>query len=189
METIELRRYPSRKLYNKTASRYVKLPDVAQLIRDGYNIHVEDTETGEDVTRQLLLQLIMEQEADTDQAILSSDVLTEMIRAHQSKAAELMTDLFDQSFGFLRAQQERLASSMSATLASPWTSFDPKQFEGLQSDFQERVARFWGIDLQSTSRATEAAAEPAPRDDVDEGARELKALRDRLERLEQRMSE
>ena len=45
-QTIELRRYPSRKLYNKNSSSYVRLPEVAEMVRRGANIRVEDTETG-----------------------------------------------------------------------------------------------------------------------------------------------
>ena len=70
-ETIELRRYPSRKLYNKNSSSYVRLPEVAEMVRKGANVRVEDTETGEDVTRAVLLQIIMEQEGHATGAMLS----------------------------------------------------------------------------------------------------------------------
>ena len=112
-ETVELRRYPSRKLYNKNASSYVRLPEVAEMVRKGANIRVEDTETGEDVTRQVLLQIIMEQEGQASGAVLSADLMMDMIRLHQSKTSEIMTGLFEQSVAFIRAQQEQLASQMT----------------------------------------------------------------------------
>ena len=120
-ETVELRRYPSRKLYNKNASSYVRLPEVAEMVRKGANIRVEDTETGEDVTRQVLLQIIMEQEGKAAGAMLSADLMMDMIRLHQSKASEMMTGLFEQSVAFIRTQQEQLASQMTGAMsgASP----------------------------------------------------------------------
>ena len=116
-ETIELRRYPSRKLYNKNSSSYVRLPEVAEMVRKGANIRVEDTETGEDVTRQVLLQIIMDQEGQTTGAMLSADLMMDMIRLHQSKASEMMTGLFEQSVAFIRSQQEQLASQMTGEIA------------------------------------------------------------------------
>jgi hypothetical protein len=53
-ENVELRRYPSRKLYNKNASSYVRLPEVAEMVRKGANIRVEDTEVGSDFGNSLL---------------------------------------------------------------------------------------------------------------------------------------
>ena len=94
-ETIELRRYPSRKLYNKNSSSYVRLPEVAEMVRKGANVRVEDTETGEDVTRAVLLQIIMEQEGHATGAMLSADLMMDMIRLHQAKASEMMTGLFE----------------------------------------------------------------------------------------------
>jgi polyhydroxyalkanoate synthesis repressor PhaR len=188
-ETIELRRYPSRKLYNKTASSYVRLPEVAEMIRKGANIRVEDTETGEDVTRQVLLQIIMEQEGHSDQAILSANLMTDMIRMNQTKASEMMTGLFEQSVAFMRAQQEQLASQMSSSLSgTPWSMFDPAQMQAMQAEYQKRLAGLWtgampgmgGMPGAPPARKPEA---PAPAGD----AAELKALRQRLEELEKKL--
>ncbi len=185
-EIIELRRYPSRKLYNKNASSYVRLPEVAEMVRKGANIRVEDTETGEDVTRQVLLQIIMEQENHGDRAMLSADLMMDMIRLNQSKASEMMTGLFEQSVAFIRTQQEQLASQMSAGLTQPWNVFDPAAMQELQRQYQQRLAGFWGGAMPGVAPAPAArtpAAEPAAND-----AAELKALRSRLEELEKKLA-
>jgi len=188
-ETIELRRYPSRKLYNKNASSYVRLPEVAEMVRKGANIRVEDTETGEDVTRQVLLQIIMDQEGQQTGAMLSADLMMDMIRLHQSKASEMMTGLFEQSVAFIRSQQEQLASQMSGmtgAMAQPWNVFDPAAMQEMQREYQKRLASFWSGAMPGMGAAAPAAApkkaEPEPAND----AEELKALRARLEELEKR---
>ncbi len=188
-ETIELRRYPSRKLYNKNASSYVRLPEVAEMVRKGANIRVEDTETGEDVTRQVLLQIIMDQEGQQTGAMLSADLMMDMIRLHQSKASEMMTGLFEQSVAFVRTQQEQLASQMtgvmSGALPQPWNVFDPAAMQEMQREYQKRLASFWSGAMPGMTPAAAPApkkAEPAPANDADE----LKALRARLEELEKR---
>jgi polyhydroxyalkanoate synthesis repressor PhaR len=179
---IELRRYPSRKLYNKSSSSYVRLPEVAEMIRRGAAIRVEDTETGEDVTRQVLLQLIMEQETQNDGAMLSAGVLTDMIRMHHTRASELMTGLIEQSVAFMRSQQEQLASQMSSSLAQPWAMFDPAQMQEMQREFQARLANFWSG--MPPARRPEASAPGASSD-----AAEIKALRERLEQLEKKLAQ
>ena len=187
-ENVELRRYPSRKLYNKNASSYVRLPEVAEMVRKGANIRVEDTETGEDVTRQVLLQIIMEQEGQASGAVLSADLMMDMIRKHQSKTSELMTGLFEQSVAFIRAQQEQRASQMTGAMSGTmpqWTVFDPAAMQAMQGDFQKRLAGFWtgampgmpGMATQAPRKAEASAASEAD---------ELKALRARLEELEKR---
>lgn len=179
-ETVELRRYPSRKLYNKNASSYVRLPEVAEMVRHGANIRVEDTETGEDVTRQVLLQIIMEQENQSDRAMLSADLMMDMIRLQQSKASEMLTGLFEQSVAFMRSQQEQIANQVSSSLAQPWTVFDPAAMQELQREYQKRLAGFWAGTMPGL--ATPKPAAPA------NDAAELKALRQRLEELEKKLA-
>lgn len=178
-ETIELRRYPSRKLYNKNASSYVRLPEVAEMVRRGANVRVEDTETGEDVTRQVLLQIIMEQENQSDRAMLSADLMMDMIRLQQSKASEMLTGLFEQSVAFMRSQQEQIANQVSSSLAQPWTVFDPSAMQQVQQEYQKRLAGFWGGTMPGM-------APPKPATPANDAA-ELKALKQRLEELEKKL--
>ena len=179
-ETIELRRYPSRKLYNKNTSSYIRLPEVAEMVRKGANIRVEDTETGEDVTRAVLLQIIMEQEGQQAGSMLSADLMMDMIRLHQSKASEMMTGLFEQSVAFIRSQQEQLANQVSSSLAPAWNVFDPAAMQEMQREYQKRLASFWGGAMPGMGGAPKKA-EPA------EDAAELTALRARLEELEKKV--
>ncbi len=185
-ETVELRRYPSRKLYNKNSSSYVRLPEVAEMVRKGANIRVEDTETGEDVTRQVLLQIIMDQEGQTTGAMLSADLMMDMIRLHQSKASEMMTGLFEQSVAFIRSQQEQLASQMTGAMSNampqPWNVFDPAAMQEMQREYQKRLAGFWNGAMPGMPGMTPKKPEPAPAND----AEELKVLRARLEELEKK---
>src|SRR6185295_14084658 len=111
---------------------------------------VEDTETGEDVTRAVLLQIIMEQEGQQTGSMLSADLMMDMIRLHQSKASEMMTGLFEQSVAFIRAQQEQLASQMTGAMSGmpgmggqAWNVFDPAAMQEMQRQYQQRLAAFW----------------------------------------------
>ena len=188
-ETIELRRYPSRKLYNKNSSSYVRLPEVAEMVRKGATVRVEDTETGEDVTRAVLLQIIMEQEGHATGAMLSADLMMDMIRLHQSKASEMMTGLFEQSVAFIRSQQEQIASqmtgAMSGAMPQPWNVFDPAAMQEMQREYQKKLSSFWSGAMPGMGMPGMPGA--APKADPANDAAELKALRARLEELEKKV--
>lgn len=59
-EPIEIRRYPNRRLYDRSQRRYITLQDVEELVREGKTVEVRDSRTGEDLTRQVLTQLLLE---------------------------------------------------------------------------------------------------------------------------------
>jgi polyhydroxyalkanoate synthesis repressor PhaR len=198
---IELRRYPSRKLYNKNASSYVRLPEVADMIRSGANIRVEDTETGEDVTRAVLLQIIMEQESHSEQGVLSVDLMMDMVRLSQSKVSEIMTGLFEQSVAFMRSQQEQLATSMTSGLAGMGGigaglggaagglggMFDPAKMQEMQRQYALRLAQLWPGTMGAMPGMPPMSGMPAPASGPANDAAEIKALRERLEVLERKI--
>ena len=58
--TVEIRRYPNRRLYDRSRRQYVTLQDIETLVLEGTNVEVRDSRTGEDLTRQVLTQILME---------------------------------------------------------------------------------------------------------------------------------
>ena len=129
------------------------------------------------------MKIIMDQEGQTTGAMLSADLMMDMIRLHQSKASEMMTGLFEQSVAFIRSQQEQLASqmtgAMSGAMPQPWNVFDPAAMQEMQREYQKRLAGFWSGAMPGMAGMAAKAPEPTPAND----AAELKALRARLEAL------
>jgi polyhydroxyalkanoate synthesis repressor PhaR len=80
MAATVIRKYPNRRLYDTSAGRYVNLDDVAALIRQGVEIQVVDAKTGEDVTRVILTQIIVE-DAKVQPAALPLELLKGLILA------------------------------------------------------------------------------------------------------------
>ena len=74
-----IKKYPNRRLYDTEISSYITIEDVRQLIVDGEAFEVRDAKTGEDLTRQVLLQIITEHEQD-GQPMLSTQMLSQLIR-------------------------------------------------------------------------------------------------------------
>jgi polyhydroxyalkanoate synthesis repressor PhaR len=89
-----IKKYPNRRLYDATASRYVTLEDIRQLVLDEIAFKVVERKTDANITRAILLQVIADQE-QRGPALLSESFLAKVIRAYRSSAAALVSDCLE----------------------------------------------------------------------------------------------
>lgn len=83
-QPLLIKRYASRRLYNTETSDYVTLDDIAGFIRDGREVQIIDLKSGDDLTRQYLLQIIAEHESRGEN-VLPVDVLTDLVRSYTTR--------------------------------------------------------------------------------------------------------
>lgn len=76
----KLKKYPNRRVYDPQASEFLKIGDLRQMVLDNEPFEVVDSKTGEDLTNQILLQIISERESDGESSILTTRILEEVIR-------------------------------------------------------------------------------------------------------------
>jgi polyhydroxyalkanoate synthesis repressor PhaR len=95
-----IKKYPNRRLYDATASRYVTLDDIHQLVLDEVSFQVVDRKTAANITRAILLQVIAEQE-QRGPALLSEAFLSRVICAYRSPAAQRVSDHLERSLAQL----------------------------------------------------------------------------------------
>ena len=87
--SVVIRKYENRRLYDTAASRYVNLDDVARMVREGMDVQVVDARTGEDLTRVILTQVIME-DAKGRESGLPLDLLRKLIMASDRATHEFL---------------------------------------------------------------------------------------------------
>src|SRR5271166_2648306 len=80
LEPLIIKKYENRRLYNTLTSQYINQDQVAQLVRDGHDVRVVDAANGEDITRFILAQIVLE-DAKTPDSVFPLDVLRQMIVA------------------------------------------------------------------------------------------------------------
>src|SRR3546814_16113615 len=80
-KTRVIKKYPNRRLYDTDISSYITIEDVRQLIVDGEDFEVSDAKSGDDLTRQVLLQITAAHEQD-GQPRLSTQLLSQLLRQH-----------------------------------------------------------------------------------------------------------
>jgi polyhydroxyalkanoate synthesis repressor PhaR len=112
-KTLLIKRYASRRLYNTETSDYVTLEDIAGFIRDGREVKIVDLKTGDDLTRQYLLQIIAEHESKGEN-VLPLGVLTDLVRSYTTQAQSVVPEFLSASFEMLRTGQSTMMENMEA---------------------------------------------------------------------------
>jgi len=117
---VVIKKYPNRRLYDTSAGRYVNLEDVAALVRDGTDIQVVDAKTGEDLTRLVLTQVIME-DAKGQPAGLPLELLRQLIVASDHASQEFLTWYLKSAFDAYGKVQESMESRLNDVRAAAMT--------------------------------------------------------------------
>ena len=113
-----LKKYANRRLYDVETSQYITLEDLKKLIIDGENIEVQDAKTKSNITREVLLQLVAEQE-HSGQPILNEAVLKSMIQFYGHPMQKLASQYLEMSLNQLQGQRVRLREQMKTVMQSP----------------------------------------------------------------------
>ncbi|SFG48794.1 polyhydroxyalkanoate synthesis repressor PhaR [Palleronia marisminoris] len=107
-----IKRYASRRLYNTETSDYVTLEDIAGFIREGRDVNVIDLKSGDDLTRQYLLQIVAEHESKGE-SVLPIEVLTDLVRSYTTQANSVVPQFLKMSFDMLRKGQANMLGPMA----------------------------------------------------------------------------
>lgn len=181
-----IKRYASRRLYNTETSDYVTLEDVAGFIREGRDVQIVDLKSGDDLTRQYLLQIIAEHEGRGEN-VLPMNVLTDLVRSYSSQAQSIVPDFLSASFDMLRDGQSKMIENMSS-LPNPLASMPG--FEAMQATQQAFLKAMsgggWGLDDKNDEDdpEEETARQDTPEgDDLGEIKAQLAALQAKLNDL------
>ena len=136
-----IKKYPNRRLYDTVQSRYVTLPEVRDLVISATPFKVIDTQSDEDITRNILLQIILEQESDQD-PLFSNAHLQDFIRYYSENSREGFSSFMEQSLNFFHEQQaiiqEQMKDRMEANPVQTWSDATEKNVEmwqSMQKDF------------------------------------------------------
>ncbi len=106
-----IRKYPNRRLYDTVASGYITLAEVRQLIIDEIPFIVFEQKSGEDITRSILLQIILEQESESN-PLFSNDNLERFIRYYGNEPQKGFTEFMQQSLQFFHDQQREFGKAL-----------------------------------------------------------------------------
>lgn len=166
-----IKRYASRRLYNTETSDYVTLDDISGFIRDGRDVQIVDLKSGDDLTRQYLLQIIADHESRGD-TVLPTNILTDLVRSYTNSTQTMVPDFLSASFEMLQEGQSKMVEQM----AKPMTTLPGfEQIKEQQAAFMKSLMGGWTGATQSEDPASAPKSEPSELDAIKQQLADMQA--------------
>lgn len=127
-----IKKYPNRRLYDTQTSNYITLAQVKDLVMQRHAFEVRDAKTGEDLTRSILLQIILEEEAGGS-PMFTAPVLENLIRFYGNAMQGLLGGYLEKNIQALVEMQARMAEQSRAFTPEMWQQYMALQAPGLQA--------------------------------------------------------
>ena len=178
-----IKRYASRRLYNTETSDYVTLEDIARFIRAGREVQIVDLKSGDDLTRQYLLQIIAEHEGRGEN-VLPLDVLTDLVRSYTTQAQSVVPQFLAMSFQMLRDGQTKMVDNLTR-LPQPMAGLPGLEaMQRQQRAFLKSIMGGWPSgEGEGPANQHQPPADEPPREDLDAIKAKLAALEEKLAKL------
>jgi polyhydroxyalkanoate synthesis repressor PhaR len=112
-----IKKYPNRRLYDTEESKYITLEDIKKLVIENKEFIVKDVKSDEDLTRSILLQIIIEQE-DDGEPLFSTQALSHIIRFYGDSVQSVAGDYLQKSINLFVSQQKQIQDQLQSAVSN-----------------------------------------------------------------------
>jgi polyhydroxyalkanoate synthesis repressor PhaR len=179
---VVVKKYANRRLYNTESSSYITLENLAEMVRAGRDFVVYDAKTGDDITRGVLTQIIVEEEGKGHN-LLPTNFLRQLIGFYGGGLQGVVPGYLDQAMKAFSQHQEQMQTAMKRTVGSMSSLFPFGNVEEISRQNMAMIDRAWS--MFSAFKPGDAGAGAPP---VDEAERENERLRAEVERLKRELA-
>ena len=177
-ETVVIKKYANRRLYNTRSSSYITLEHLAQMTRDGVEFQVLDAKTGADITHSILTQIIMDEEAGGEQ-MLPTSFLRQLIGMYGNSMQALVPGYLEASMEHFRENQAKLRKAIEDSMGTnPLAQLAQRNMEMFKAAATAFVPGMKGAGTP---------AEPAPAAEGDKDHEELAQLRAQMAEMQRKL--
>lgn len=185
-ESVIIKKYANRRLYNTSTSAYVTLEDLSQMVHDGVIFEVKDAKTGEDITRTVLGQIIFEQESRGEN-LLPVQFLRQLIRFYGDSMKAFLPSYLEMSIDSFARQQDTMQKQFGGMASgNAYSAFEELTRQNM-AIFQDAMRMFMPQPPRQPGApaGTEPASSTAQQggSDIDTLRQEMEAMRARLDKL------
>jgi polyhydroxyalkanoate synthesis repressor PhaR len=182
-ETVIIKKYANRRLYNTAASSYVTLDHLSEMVREGTDFVVLDAKTGDDITRSVLTQIIFEQES-RGQNLLPVQFLRRLIRFYGDQMQGFLPPYLEMSMESFSKAQEKMRENMSRAFGAttPMAAFE-EQAQRNMAMFQQAMQAWSPFTAAGSFQGSNAPKA----DDDDAKDEELTLLRKQMEAMQKQL--
>jgi len=175
---IVVKKYANRRLYDTRSSSYITLDNLADMVRQGRDFVVYDAKTGEDITRGVLTQIIVEEEGK-GRSLLPTGFLRQLIGFYGDQMQGLVPKYLEQAMTAFAQQQEQMRATMQKTVGSMGTLFPFGNIEDVSRQNMAMMERAFSLFTPFYRPTGEGGAPPD----------EISALREEVARLRQELAD
>lgn len=191
-DTIIIKKYANRRLYNTATSSYVTLDTLCGMVKDGKNFVVQDAKSGEDITRSVLTQIIFEEESK-GQNLLPISFLRQLIGFYGDSLESMVPGYLESTMSAFSSNQEQIRKHLAESVgdANPFRQMEEvgRQNMAILQQAMGMFTPFGGGGAGASQNADDGASEkaqPAPEQPSGNGG-ELDRLREQLARMQQQL--
>jgi len=196
-DSVIIKKYANRRLYNTGTSTYVTLEDLAQMVRKGEDFTVQDAKTGDDITHPVLTQIIFELENRDGQNMLPIPFLRQLISFYGDQMQMVVPSFLEQSMIAFAKEQERFREQMKdamggigqtpmdvTKMAAPMKAFEEQARRNIEL-FQNAMRMFTPFPQGGQKPADETAPDAASGagDELSELKEQIAAMQRRLDKM------
>lgn len=183
-----VKKYANRRLYNTASSSYVTLDDLSKMVRDGDDFVVFDAKTGEDLTRSILTQIILEEDGK-GRNLLPTSFLRQLIRYYDDSLRAFLPSYLEMSMENFSSNQDQIRDYFEDTVGR---FFPMNQFEDMARQnialFQQATTLFGAGGTGGTSERSGGENGAVPPAEARDPEHEILALQRRIETLQAELS-
>lgn len=159
---IVIKKYANRRLYDTGRSSYVTLDDLCQMVKEGYDFVVYDAKSGEDLTRSVLTQIIVEQEgkAEAGQNLLPTNFLRQLIGYYGDNMSPLVPNYLEQTLNTFTQNQDQFREQLNKTFGGmfPMNTFEELSKQNM-AIFENAMKSFGNFNMPGMQGTKKNAAD------------------------------
>ena len=173
-DTVIIKKYANRRLYNTESSSYITLEHLAEMVRQKREFKVVDAKSGEDITHNVLTQIIMEEEA-SGQSMLPVNFLRQLIGMYGDAMQPMVPQFLEESLDAFQRNQSQFRDAMAGAFAAgPFADLARRNMEMFTAATGGKAAK---------AEDKSSPAEPETKAELAELKAQLAALQEKLDKL------
>lgn len=189
VKPITIKKYANRRLYNTETSSYVTLDNLAEMVKEGKEFTVHDAKTSEDITRQVLTHIIVEEESK-GQNLLPISFLRHLISFYGDSLQAVVPNYLEHSMGSFARNQEQMRDYLDTTFGglNPFGQIEEisKQNMAMFENAMKMFSPFYGQNGADLPMGNASPRQPAPEesdDDIDDLRSQMLEMQRKLDSL------
>ena len=166
-EKVTIKKYANRRLYDTESSTYITLDRLAQMVREGREFEVVDAKSGDDITRQVLTQIIVDEEARGGETMLPINFLKQLIGLYGNSMQNFVPQYLEAAMDAFQRNQSAVKDALGGNMFADLAKRNMAMFEDAAQAFTGK----------------RAAADKPSSSDMDQLRAELAALQAKVDKL------